>query len=308
MEFVGGVGYTNIDLIYADMARLPATGEEVFAKKFEMHLGGGVPATLINTTRLGVPSKILTFLGDDFFSGFAAKSFEQYGAQVINLYRGTGMPIVLTSVMVCNEDRSFASYRDESTAAHFAEEEIYRNLTGAKLVDMHVGFLDVYKQLKKEGSTLVFDTGWEDDLSVRKYEAYLELADYYLPNQKEALKITGAETVEQAADCLSAYFPAVVIKLDKDGCLLKDKDGLRCIPPLPGVKAVDATGGGDAFMSGFLYGLFHNQPVEACVRYGNVMGGTCVQGIGCLTKYVDEKELLELAETIPIRMAAGVTG
>ena len=56
MEFVGGVGYTNIDLIYSGMDRLPDTGEEVFAKRFEMHLGGGVPATLINTSRLGVPS------------------------------------------------------------------------------------------------------------------------------------------------------------------------------------------------------------------------------------------------------------
>ena len=68
MKFVGGVGYTNIDLIYSGMERLPSTGEEVYSKGFGMHLGGGVPATLINTTRLGVPSKILTFIGKDQFS------------------------------------------------------------------------------------------------------------------------------------------------------------------------------------------------------------------------------------------------
>ena len=298
MEFVGGVGYTNIDLIYSDMVRLPATGEEVYARAFGVHLGGGVPATLINTTRLGIPSRILTFLGDDLFSRFAADSFEKYGVEVINLYKGDGTPVVITSVLVCNEDRSFASYRDEQTAGSYEEEDVYRSLTGARIVDMHAGFLDVYRQLKKEGTVLIFDTGWEDDLSIRKYEDYLELADYYLPNQKEALKITGTQSVEQAAERLSDCFENVVIKLDKDGCLLRNREGIRYISPLPGVKAVDATGGGDAFMSGFIYGLFHGYPVEQCIRFGNVTGGTCVQGVGCLTRYVDEKKLLELAQTI----------
>ena len=67
MKFVGGVGYTNIDLIYSDMERLPGLGEEVYAGGFGVHLGGGCPATLINTTRLGVPSRILTFVGPGHF-------------------------------------------------------------------------------------------------------------------------------------------------------------------------------------------------------------------------------------------------
>ena len=116
MAFIGGVGHTNIDLIYADLARLPAIGQEVFAKKFEMHLGGGVPATLVNTARLGLPSKLLTFLGDDFFSDFAKRSLAEFGAETVNLYQGNRIPVVLTSVMVCDQDRSFVSYRDDGLA------------------------------------------------------------------------------------------------------------------------------------------------------------------------------------------------
>ena len=145
---------------------------------------------------------------------------------------------------------------------------------------------------------MLFDTGWEDDLSIEKYREYLELADYYLPNQKEALKITGARTVEEAAETLSSYFHDVIIKLDKDGCILKNEKGLQLIRSMQGVKSVDATGAGDAFMGGFIYGIYHDYPVETCIRFGNVTGGTCVQGIGCLTKYVTEAELLELAGTI----------
>lgn len=298
MGFVGGVGYTNIDLIYSGMDRLPETGEEIYAKSFEMHLGGGIPATLINTSRLGIPSKVVTFVGKDFFSDFVYKAFEAYDAEIVNLYHGDGMPVILSSTMVCNQDRSFLSYQDEVEITGEMKEEIYHQLTGAKVVDMHVGFLDVYKRLKKEGTIQIFDTGWEDDLSIEKYREYLEVADYYIPNQKEALKITGESTLRGATEKLSRYFHDVIIKLDKDGCLLKNEDGIQVIPSMEGVNAVDSTGAGDAFMSGFMYGIYHGYPVEQCIRFGNVTGGTCVQGIGCLTKYVEEKELLALAGII----------
>ena len=56
---------------------------------------------------------------------------------------------------------------------------------------MQEGFLPVYRKLHEEGAILIFDMGWDDELSFEKYGDYLRLADYYTPNTKEALKITG---------------------------------------------------------------------------------------------------------------------
>lgn len=295
MGFAGGIGFANIDLIYSGLKSLPAKGEEVYAKAFGMHLGGGIPATLINTSRLGIPSRVVTFIGHDYFSDFVRQEFARYPAEVIDLYEGDGMPVTLSSTMVCDNDRTFLSYRDPVEITPQIREKALHYLRGAKVVDMHEGFLDVYRTLKEEGTIHIFDTGWEDDLSIDKYREYLELADYYVPNQKEALKITGESTVEGAAECLSQFFSDVIIKLDKDGCLLKNKSGIKVIPPMEGVEAVDATGAGDAFLSGFIYGVYKGYPVEECLRFGNITGGHCVQGIGCLTKFVEEKELLLLA-------------
>ena len=55
-------------------------------------------------------------------------------------------------------------------------------------------------------------------MSLEQYQDYLSLADFYLPNRKEALKITGKSTVEEAAKVLSDFFEDVTIKLDRDGC------------------------------------------------------------------------------------------
>ena len=59
------------------------------------------------------------------------------------------------------------------------------------------------------------------------------------------------------------------------------------------MKAVDATGAGDAFMAGFMYGLYHDYCPEDCIRLGNVTGGYCVQAVGCLTRFPTEEELLK---------------
>lgn len=161
---------------------------------------------------------------------------------------------------------------------------------------MQLGYLEVYKRLKVDGTVLVFDVGWEDGMSLEKYSEYLKLADYFTPNQKEALEITKTKNLQDAADKLKEYFDQVIIKLDKNGCMLVEGDTTHIIPPLENIKAVDATGAGDAFLSGFIYGLYHDYDMKDAILFGNITGGLCVEGIGCLTRYVNETELLEIAE------------
>lgn len=167
----------------------------------------------------------------------------------------------------------------------------------AKIVEMQLGKLDIYRKARQKDKDKIFvlDTGWLDDLSIEKYKDYLEFADYYTPNRKEALKITGAKTPEQALRVLSKYFKNPIVKLDSKGCLVMKNDDILLIPSLPDITAVDSTGAGDAFLAGFMYGLYHDHDIVDCVLFGNITGGVCVQEVGCLTAKIGEPELLRLA-------------
>lgn len=295
-DFVAGIGSTNIDLLYSGLKKLPNEGEEIYSNDFSLQLGGGVPATLINIGRLGIPAKIATELGNDIFSLFAAEQFNKYGVAPLNLYKGSAMPLNVTSAMITSNDRTFMSYgKGNVEATDSALEKAYEMCRGAKVVIMQVGgFLPVYEKLKNEGTILVFDCGWDDSLNLDAYKAYLAMADYYTPNQKEALKITNTDTSEKAAEVLSNYFNNVVIKLDKDGCLGMENGKSFIVSPIPDVQCVDSTGAGDAFLAGFIYGLFYDYSFKDCIKFGNITGGKCVAKIGCLTGYATENELLAL--------------
>lgn len=294
--FVSGVGNTNIDLIFSGLPRIPNEGEELYSESFTLQMGGGIPATLINLGRLGVPTRIQTMLGSDMFSDFARSVFAQSHVQPVNLYHGDKIPLNITAVILTPADRTFVSFSDQVPITDEMKQAVYEASHGARIVEMHLGYLDVYRTLKEEGTTLIFDTGWEDDLSLEKYIDYIELADYYTPNQKEALKITGTSTPAAAANVLADYFDHVIVKLDKDGCLIQENGKNTLIPNIAEYVHQDSTGAGDAFLSGLIYGLYHGYNFKESILFGNITGGKCITGTGCLTAYCTENELLETAE------------
>ena len=300
MSFVIGAALTNVDLLYLDMPRLPAPGEEIYTDKFSLQLGGGLPATLINLGRLGVSAKIVTELGDDFFSRFAAEEFDNNNVKPLNLYSKGAIPVNITSAVVLKEDRSFISYGkgkmddNEQNALSF-----YKAATGSKICLMTTdGFVDVYRRLKSEGTIMVLDTGWDDELSFEKFNELISLADYYAPNRPEALKITGCSDVDEALKVLKKRFRRAVIKLDKDGCLGADENGSFFVKSAKCFKNIDSTGAGDAFLAGFCYGLFYDYSLLDCIEFGNITGGKAVTAPGALAAYVTENELLSLKKQI----------
>ncbi len=294
MSFVAAFGKLNIDLLYSGMPRIPYEGEEIYSKDFRVCLGGGLPATMINCSRLGVPAKIGTFLGDDMFSEFAKTELIKSGTDY-EIFESTNYPLNVTSAIITSTDRTFVSYGGTETYSDEMLEKIYNTLKGAKIVAMQEKLLPVYKQLKKEGTILVLDTGYSEDMSFRKHKDLIEIADYYTPNIDETEKLTGTRDYKKALRILGDYFEKPIVKLGKDGCAGFDKDYF-IIDNIDEFACVDATGAGDAFLSGFIYGLYNDFDFRKCILAGNITGGKCVTGAGCLTEYITKDEIKDYLE------------
>lgn len=298
MSFIAGAGATNVDLLYEDMPKIPDVGEEIYTDKFSCQLGGGLPATLINIGRLGIESKIATELGGDMFSAFASEQYKKNNVEPMNIYKGSSIPLNITSAIILKDDRSFITYGKGSIEPDDeAKESFYNMAHGAKICLMQPGgFIEVYKKLKSEGTLMVLDMGWDENMSVEKYSDLLDTADIYTPNRKEALRITGATNENDAADALKKYFDRVIVKVDKDGCIGIDNGERFFVKSVEKFKNKDSTGAGDAFLAGLCYGLFYDYPLKDCIEFGNITGGKAVTAVGALSAYVTEKELLELKE------------
>lgn len=294
MSFAAGYGKTNVDLLFENMPRLPEEGEEIFTDRFSLCIGGGVPGTMITLGRLGIKCKTVTELSGDMFSDFALSEFRKAGVEPINVFHGNKVAVNITAAAITKNDRTFWSYGNMENSAK--SEEIYEALRGASCVAMHESYTEVYRKLKKEGTTVILDTGFIEGMTLESFKEKLEIADYYLPNRKEATLITGEKDPKKAAEVLSGYLDTAIVKLDKDGCLIYDKNSYTYVKSIDEFVHVDSTGAGDAFFAGFMFGIMTDEPIERCVLFGNITGGKCVTAVGCTTAYVTREELYELAE------------
>lgn len=288
-DFVAAFGKLNCDLLFAGMPRIPNEGEEIYSKDFKVCLGGGLPATMINCARLGVPARLGTFLGDDMFSDFAKGELLKYGVEYVP-FKSTSYPLNITSAIITERDRTFVSYGGTENYTDEMLRKIYEVLKGAKIVAMQEKILPVYEQLKKDGTVLVLDTGYSEDMSIDNLRDYIKIADYYTPNIDETEKITGTRDYKKALDFLRDYFEKPIVKLGREGCAGFDGDYF-VVPEIEEFSCVDATGAGDAFLAGFITGLYNGEDFRKCILMGNITGGKCVTGVGCLTEYLTKDEL-----------------
>lgn len=293
MSGVAGFGIANVDYIFGNAPRMPLLGEEIYTGSFSKQLGGGAVATLILLSKLGIPANLGTYIGSGPLSQYLVEELDKSQVGYTNLLSTSEEdPVTISCVVSCQDDRGIVSYRPEDSAFSVENQKIYEHYKGSKIAFLSLEQRELCKPLKEAGSIIVLDSAWSDKLCMDWYYDIFPYVDYFIPNEMEAQKITGAKTAEEALAILGQYLEVPIVKKGGQGCLYKKGDQTSIIPPAP-VKHVDSTGAGDAFAAGFMYGLYHDYSIDDCIRFGNITGGNAVTQIGCLSADIDEDKLLE---------------
>lgn len=69
-----------------------------------------------------------------------------------------------------------------------------------------------------------------------------------------------------------------------------------CIPICDCTKVVDTTGGGDAYIAGFVYGYVNNMSMSDCCRLGSTLSSFVLEEEGCCTNIPDKEEFIRRFE------------
>ena len=88
--------------------------------------------------------------------------------------------------------------------------------------------------------------------------------------------------------------PLVVMKVGAEGCYV-NQEGRTLYFPGTKVMAMDTTGAGDFFASGFLFNLIKGKGIEASAGLANRFGSAIVKVEGCSLFNLDQREILNLS-------------
>lgn len=130
---------------------------------------------------------------------------------------------------------------------------------------------------------------------------FFSQADLVFANQLEAQNVTGAKTLDGAAEGLMALGPqAVIVKLGSQGSVVVGSD-FRFRVFAPAVDVVDTVGAGDALVAGTLSGLSQGQTLEKAVQRGTAAAALVCQGMGAQSKKFGLKEAEGYLKSISIQ-------
>jgi sugar/nucleoside kinase (ribokinase family) len=225
--------------------------------------GGSGANVAVWLARLGQRATFVGRIGDDMFGRWLRDDLMAEGvapALVVDNTRRTGIIQVLVEP---DGERTMAP--DRGANAVWAQGDVSETLiAGADL--LHVvgyvlldrasqpGALAAMAYARKHGVPISLDPSSHAPLLSLGSNAFWGLVgkvDLLLPNRHEAQALSGDQEPAEALRTLRTHAGTVVIKLDREGCIISEGDRVERIPA-PAIQVVNATGAGDAFDAGFL--------------------------------------------------------
>jgi sugar/nucleoside kinase (ribokinase family) len=181
-----------------------------------------------------------------------------------------------------------------SNAVKLQADELTReNFRGCKWLILRYGIFNIdiihaaVKIAKQEGVFVSLDLASFE--MVRNFRAPLiELLesgniDLCFANEDEAAEVVRGQhetNPEAALEYLGKHCQWAVVTLASNGCIAKHGKETVRVPAVGEAQASDATGAGDLFASGFLYGLLNGLSLEECCKVGSCSGGAVIRSLG----------------------------
>ncbi|SMX45549.1 adenosine kinase [Actibacterium lipolyticum] len=253
--------------------------------------GGSVANTLAGLGNLGLSTGFIGRVHDDALGQFYASEMARDGTDFVNPpVEGGELPTSRSMIFVSPDgERSMNTYLGIS--AELGPEDVADDVAG----QAEILFLEGYLYDKPKGKE-AFDraakvcraNGGKAGISLsdpfcvdRHRDGFRKLVkelDYVIGNEHEWESLYQTDlsaALEQAAQdsglvvCTRSGSEVVLVRGDEEA-----------VVPVNRVVPVDATGAGDQFAAGFLYGFATGQTLETCGRMGNVAAAEVISHFG----------------------------
>lgn len=295
------VGELNPDLIFTGLDQPPAIGVEQLASGFELTLGSSSSIFAVALARLGLRVGMISKVGDDDFGRFCVNFLREEGVDTSRIIVDKRLKTGVTVSLSYPQDRLLVTYQGTIAGLKlgdldwgYVKEARHLHMSSFYLQEgLRPDFAVVFRNARNFGLTTSLDTGWDPrDRWGKDIENLWSVVDVFLPNEREALKISGAGTVDGALERLSQAIPVVAIKLGSKGCIARAGERTRHHPGFA-VQVVDTTGAGDSFNAGFLYAYLNRMGLEEATAWGNACGALSASKAGGASGYHGVGEVRE---------------
>jgi sugar/nucleoside kinase (ribokinase family) len=296
-------GEINPDLVLTGDVT-PAFGQaEKLVDSASFSIGSSSAIFACGAARLGLQVGFVGVCGDDLFGHFMLEEMTRRQVDVapaiVDASVSTGMSVILSTA----SDRAILTHvgsmnclrADQVTNELLARSRHIHVASYFLQSALQPGLPDLFRRAHALGLSTSLDPNWDPTGRWSGFDELLHFVDVFLPNENEALAMTGSANVELALTRLAQKCPWVAIKLGPRGAIAGQRAAKASSPALK-VNVVDTTGAGDSFDGGFLYGYLHDWSLERALKLGAACGSLSTRTAGGTTAQTTLEEAMQYVD------------
>ncbi|NUP83619.1 MAG: carbohydrate kinase family protein [Nonomuraea sp.] len=287
---VATVGVHIVDILARPVEHIPEGQDTVLVDQIRLTAAGAAAGTAVDLVKLGNDVITMGAVGDDELGDFLVAVLTKRGVDASRLVRRAGEQTA-ASILPIRPDGGRPSFHVPGANLGVTLADLdAAALRGVRAI--HLGGMDVtfglgdpaffalLDEVRAAGTIVTMDLLSEMPDLLQPARAFLPHVDYVLPNESQALLMTGAADVASAAATLLADGPeGVLVTLGAEGSLVTTSAASEQVPALK-TEVADTTGCGDAYCAGFLTGLLHGRDVLEAARWGTAAAARVATGLG----------------------------
>jgi len=280
-------GEINPDLILIGDV-LPEFGQvEKLVDSATLAIGSSSAIFACGAARLGLEVAFIGVCGDDVFGRFMLDEMSKRNVDIENVIVRVGESTGLSVILNQNTDRAILTYPG-LIAALRADDISDALLRQARHLHVASYFLQtalqpdlpgLFRRARGFALTTSLDTNYDPSEKWLGFDELLAVTNVFLPNEREAMSLSGESNVDLAASRLGFRVEALGIKLGAEGALGVRGNQTVKVASIP-VNVIDTVGAGDSFDAGFLYGYLHNWELERSMQLACACGALSTQKAG----------------------------
>ncbi len=281
-------GSVFLEIVFGHLDKLPLPGEEIYVDPFAFSCGGAITIA-VEASRAGASAGLASVLGDDLGSRLVLEQSRREGIDLSLSRRVSGPVAGITVVLNFNGDRAFVSHMPPAPPEVVPEVERWLEILRRERPawcylhanDRVAGLL---AQARAQGTRVALDLNFGAiDRFPDAVVACARLADLFVPNEEELLRLTRLDDLEEAIAVAASWCPRVVVKRGRAGAVAAENGQVTVVTEgLEDVVAMDRTGAGDAFAGAMIGSLVRGAGLLEAVAAGNRAGSRAVARLGAV--------------------------
>ncbi|MBS3090914.1 carbohydrate kinase family protein [Candidatus Pacearchaeota archaeon] len=266
-------------------------GEKLLIEDLLFTTSGGGTNSAIAFSRLGLKTAFVGCIANDMNGEFVAKELKKENVEFLGKVKQgqTGYSVIIPG----RNESTILRYKGVNNSLLFQDIHFPLETKWLYISSLPEESFEAIEKIalegKKQGIKIALNIGeYLAKQGLNKLKRILKIVDIFILNKEEAAILTDKARLKQMLETLAEHTNAVIVITNEEDAISALSGKIIYTKHIAKINPIDKTGAGDAFASGFVYGMMAGKGVETSLNFGHKQALSVISSLGAKSNLLRE--------------------